>query len=326
MNREQIDKNMSMQLTDRVIVPLALDLGSKYLVNPYLREYDHEQKSIEYGLGYKKHGDKRHRTGVKFEAIHYRDGEKTEGATRTVEIEHRLGWSRLHDNRQAQNHEEHEQSILSYDETFNKLRTLTSVDVLTELTVSAQGEVAGFGGSVTQHSSASAHSEVETEKFNHTKSEKVIKDKVLLVYPGPITDKDGRVLEPGKIWLIERPVLKLQTTTPVMQWGRWDSAKIILNLYDWAGYRGILPRGEHKNILTFNGLDELMSFMRKELVLRFPWSEKLRLSAKSQRGLKWLANESNRNVGPVEWDRVRINEDVAALQPKAISAAEAGLN
>ena len=71
MKRERIDKTMSRKAMKRVIIPFIRDLGARHLVDPYMTDYDHENKSISYGLGYKKHGDKRHRSSVKFEAIYY---------------------------------------------------------------------------------------------------------------------------------------------------------------------------------------------------------------------------------------------------------------
>ena len=50
-------------------------------------------------LATRSHGDKRHRTSVKFEGIYYKDGQQIEGKTNTVEIDHRVGWSRKIDNR-----------------------------------------------------------------------------------------------------------------------------------------------------------------------------------------------------------------------------------
>ena len=73
---------MSQEVVRRVIVPLCLDLGARYIVKPYLGRYDDEDKTIGWGLGHKKHGDKRHRTSVTFTGIVYRDGDRTEGETR----------------------------------------------------------------------------------------------------------------------------------------------------------------------------------------------------------------------------------------------------
>ena len=314
MKRERIDKNMALAVIDKILLPLAADLGARRLVDPFLTEYDAESNTLEFGLGYKRHGDKRHRTRVKLRGTHIRDGEKTEGKTTIVELDHRIGWSRLHDNRLVENLETVTESIMSYEEQFNKLRSLSSVDVLSELTVSAQGEFAGIGGSVTQHTSVSAHTEIETEKFSHTKREKKIDDSVTIAYPV------------GEIWLIERPVITLQASKPVKQWGIWDVAEIVLNLYDWAGNYGVMPGGHHSNVLTFNGLSDVLAFVNRELVLTYPWSEKYRPGNAVKRGITWLKNEKNRNVGPVEWDQVRINENVAALQPSAISAEDANLS
>ena len=43
--------------------------------------------------------------------------------------------------------------------------------------------------------------------------------------------------------------------------------------------------------------------MRRDLVLRFKWSTKLRLSSEGKAALKWLEDEDNRRVGPVEWEK-----------------------
>ena len=85
---------------------------------------------------------------------------------------------------------------MSYEETFNKLRTLLRRSTLcNNMSATVQGEIAGIGGSVsTRPTTISAHTEVETEKFNHTKKEKVIDDTTILDYPGPIYyEEDIRV-------------------------------------------------------------------------------------------------------------------------------------
>ena len=167
-----------------------------------------------------------------------------------------------------------------------------------------------------------AHTELETEKFNRTKKE-IVSLRILFAYfyPGPVRDEaTGEIIREGEIWLIERPVLTLQTTTPWVQWGVWDCAKITLDMYDWAGYGSVMPSGEHKNILEFNGLDDLLGFMRREAVLRWRWSVNYKPSAAAKKGMQWLKNEKNRKVGPVEWDEVRLNEDVAALEPSIVEA------
>ena len=58
--------------------------------------------------------------------------------------------------------------------------------------------------------------------------------------------------------------------------------------------------------------------MRRELVLSYKWLPNLVLSDESKRGLEWIENEANRLVGPVHWNRVRINENVAALEPTVL--------
>ena len=329
-HRERVDKRVSRQVIRRVIVPLALDLGARYLRTPRLGAYDDEEKTLSWGLGYKNTHDTRMKTSVKFEGIHYRDGEKIEGKTHEIETDRRIGWSRRHDNRLAQNDETVNVKLVSFEETFNKLRTFTSFDLVQSFSATGQGEIMGIGGSVSSNTTASAHTEIETEKFNTHREERIIDDSVRLCYPGPLyrTDLDnngvavGRTLvEEGPIWLIERPVVTLHTVTPITQWGIWD-ARIVLDIENWAGNYGPMPRGKHWNVLKFSGLDELISFMHGDLVLRHQWSTNLKLSDESKRGLEWLEDSEKRRVGPVEWDRIRVNENVGSLEPSIIDPDE----
>ena len=50
-HREQVDKRMMQQLNRRVIVPLVLNLGARYIVKPYLGMYNDEEKTAKWGLG-----------------------------------------------------------------------------------------------------------------------------------------------------------------------------------------------------------------------------------------------------------------------------------
>ena len=317
-HRERVDKRMSAEFNRWVIVPLLLSLGARYLVRPYMGEYNDEEKTLKWGLGHKKHGDKRHRTHVTFQGIHYADGEKQEGVTQSIEVDRHLGWSVKHDNRLVQNDERITRKIVSFEETFNKLRTFSSLDLIQRFSASAKGEVMGIGGSVSSSTEARAHSEVETEKFNRKKTETVIEDDVRVFYPGPIRDEAGRIVEQGEVWLVERPVATIHTVTPITQWGTWD-ARIKLDLENWAGNYGPMPGGEHWNVLEFSGVSELISFMQGDLVLRYKWLPNLKLNDESKRGLDWLRDEKNRSVGPVEWERIRVNENVSALEPSIIT-------
>ena len=96
---------------------------------------------------------------------------------------------------------------------------------------------------------------------------------------------------------------------------------LALNVEDWAGNYGLLPGGEHKNELEFSGVNELISFMKGDLVLQYKWSKGMyrKLSPQAKLGLEWLINEDNRRVGPVEWERIRVNDNVAALEPTIIT-------
>ena len=162
---------------------------------------------------------------------------------------HRL--VRKHDNRLVANEENVNVKIASFNEQYNRIRTFTSLDLIQRFSGSAKGEVLGIGGSVQSSTEVHAHTEVETEKWGRTKQEMVLEDHVRIAYPGPILDADGRVVEAGNIWLIERPVATLHTITPITQHGLWDCAEIALDLENWTGERpgSILPDGEHWNVL-----------------------------------------------------------------------------
>ena len=82
------------------------------------------------------------------------------------------------------------------------------------------------------------------------------------------------------------------------------------------------PSGKHKNKLTLNGFRELLDLMKGNLPLQYPWSAKYRPSKAVREGIKWLEDGDQRRVGPVEWDRVRLNEDVASLEPSIVTPKE----
>ena len=59
-HRERVDRRMSGEINRRVMIPLCLDLGVRYLLKPYLGRYRDEEKSIKWGLGH--HHKKGHRS------------------------------------------------------------------------------------------------------------------------------------------------------------------------------------------------------------------------------------------------------------------------
>ena len=325
-HREQVDKRMMQQLNRRVMVPLVLDLGARYIVRPYLGMYNDEEKTAKWGLGHKKHGDKRHRTTVMYQGITYIDGEERVGKTYSRVEDRYLAWSVKHDNRRVQNDETVGEKKASYQETYSQIETLTSADLMQRFTATAQGEFSGIGGSVSSVTEARAHSEVATNKYNLKQEEVILDNSARIFYPGPVYRDDfdangqisGRTLvQEGEIWLVDRPIEVIHTVTPVEQDGTWDAA-IKLDLENWAGNYGVLPDGEHWNVFNFANLTELISFMRRELILQYKWLPGLQLSDESKRGLEWLEDVSNRLVGPVHWNRIRVNENVAALEPTVL--------
>ena len=328
-HRQRVDKRVSRDIINRVINPLLLDLGARYLVRPYLGRYDDEEKTLNWGLGHKNHGDKRHRSAVVFQGITYRDGVKDTGRTRKIEVNRRILWTVKHDNRLAQNDETRGIKELVFDESYNEVKTDFSIDIVTNFSAAAQGTIAGIGGNISQSINTHTHAGESTFQYNKKKTERVIDTSTRLRYPGPVFidtyDKLGRVsgrkmVEEGPIWLIDCPVATVHTITPITQWGIWD-ARIKLNVYDWAGNYGLLPKGKNKNELEFSSFNELIDFMEGDLVLQYPWTAglKKKLSKASKEGLAWLKDEENRNVGPVEWEQIRVNDNVSALEPRVIT-------
>ena len=238
-----------------------------------------------------------------------------------------------HDNRLVQNEETVTKKVVSFDETYNQIDTFSSLDLMQRFSATAQGEILGIGGSVTSTTEARAHTELKTQQHNLKRREVVIDTSARIRYPGPVYrddyDENGQIsgrtlVQEGEIWLVDRPIEVIHTVTPVEQEGIWDAA-ITLNLEDWAGNYGVLPDGEHDNVFEFANTQELIYFMRKELVLQYKWLPRLKLSDDSKRGLEWLEDESNRLVGPVHWNRVRVNENVAAFGADCARGVEHGL-
>ena len=69
------------------------------------------------------------------------------------EIDHRIGWSRRHDNRRVQNDETVTEKVATFEETFDRLRSFSSPDVMQQFSASAQREIPGLGGSVSSTTS-----------------------------------------------------------------------------------------------------------------------------------------------------------------------------
>ena len=174
-----------------------------------------------------------------FTGIVYRDGEKTEGETRSIEVDRRIGWSRKHDNRLVANQEDVNVKIASAStSTYNQAPHLHQLRpdpaVLRDR---RRVRCWASAGRSRRPPRRTRTPRVETEKWGRTKQETILEDHVRIAYPGPIRDDAGRMIEPGHIWLIERPVATLHTITPVTQHGLWDCAEIVLDLENWTGER-----------------------------------------------------------------------------------------
>ena len=49
-HRERVDLRMMREINRRVMTPLLIDLGARYLVRPYMGKYDDEEKSCKLGV------------------------------------------------------------------------------------------------------------------------------------------------------------------------------------------------------------------------------------------------------------------------------------
>ena len=63
---------------------------------------------------------------------------------------------------------------MSFEETYNQIETFSSLDLMQRFSATAQGEIAGIGGSVTTTTEARAHTEVsEPNKYDLKKRREV---------------------------------------------------------------------------------------------------------------------------------------------------------
>ena len=186
-HREIVDKRMMRELNRRVITPLLIDLGARYLVKPYLGKYNDEEKTAKWGFGSQ---ETRRQAAphdrVTYEGIYYADGERTEGKTYQRVEDRYSAWSVKHDNRLVQNEETVKKSKTSFEETYNQIQTFTSLDLMQRFSASAQGEVLGIGGSVSSTTEVRAHTEVKTNKYDRKRTETVLDTSAHILYPGPV--------------------------------------------------------------------------------------------------------------------------------------------
>ena len=150
------------------------------------------KRPLRWGFGHKEHGGKRHRTTVEYKGITYTDGEKREGKTYQRVEDRYSAWSVQHDNRLVQNEETVTKKIVSFEETYNQIETFTSLDLMQRFSTSAQGEVAGIGGSVSSTTEVRAHTEVKTNKYDRQRREVVLDSSAHIKYPGPLYRDDYR--------------------------------------------------------------------------------------------------------------------------------------
>ena len=156
-HRERVDKRTSAEINRRVMIPLLADLGARYLAQALPRRLPGRREEHQVGSrpppqeGPPEHG---RRTKASTTAT----APMTEGPTRSIEVDRRVVWSVKHDNRLVQNDETRASKVVTFDESFNKIRTFSSFDLMTRFSASAKGEVLGIGGSVTNTTEARAHS------------------------------------------------------------------------------------------------------------------------------------------------------------------------
>ena len=82
-HRERVDRRMSQEDGQAGTDPAGPGPGSALHRQAVPRRAtDDEDKTIKWGIGHKRHGDRRHRTSATFTGIVYRDGETHRGRRR----------------------------------------------------------------------------------------------------------------------------------------------------------------------------------------------------------------------------------------------------
>ena len=66
---------------------------------------------------------------MKYAGINYTDGEKVEGKTYQRVEDRYSAWQVKHDNREVQNDETVDKKVMTSEETYNQIQTLTSLDL-----------------------------------------------------------------------------------------------------------------------------------------------------------------------------------------------------
>ena len=178
-------------------------------------KYDDEAKSANWGFGHKKHGDKRHRTTVTYSGHQLPRWGDPRGQDLSARGGQLLGVEQSSTTTAlVQNDETVTKKVVSYEETYNQIETLTSLDLMQRFSASAQGEFSGIGGSVTTTTEMRAHTEVGTQKYDLKKREVMLDTSARICYPGPVYRDDfddngqiaGRTLvQEGEIWLVDQP-------------------------------------------------------------------------------------------------------------------------
>ena len=326
-HREQVDKRMMQQINRRIITPLLLDLGARYLVQPYMGKLRRRGEDRQVGLWPQEARRQAppHDRGVP-RGISYTDGEKTEGKTYQRVEDRYSAWSVKHDNRLVQNDETVRKSkVASFEETYNEIKTFTSLDLMQRFSCISAGRDCGHRRLRHVHHRGAGAQRGQDQQVRPQEARGCaghVRPPFSTPVPSTATTtmrregcRGGRSCKRARYGLWTAPSRLSTRSRPSSRRGRGTRA----SSSTWRtgqATTGCCRTGSIGTSWSSPTSTSLLSFMRKEQVLQYKWLPKLNLSDESKRGRDWLADEANRRVGPVYWNRVRVNENVAALEPE----------
>ena len=277
----------------RRLTPVLEDLGVRYLRDDPLRKGRDAEQPHEWGLGWKRHGDKRHRTGITFDGFNYVDGDRREGAT---QIQHlggnREGWSEIYKKSDVDIGVVVDEELSLLDETYTEDRVSASFEVTSKTTSEANAGVkAGpinAGASVTNETTVSAGSEfnnVDSAKNTSTWTHRVQRS---------FTAPKGREL------IATVDVGKVKAITPYEQDGYINHSTII-DCYDWVEERApYLKDGKDTkhNVIVWDNHADALAFLRGQLRAEYPNMVNFmaECSRESRQFVRWLEDVEERRV------------------------------
>ena len=216
----------------------------------------------EWKLGWKHHGDKRHRTRITFEGIDYSDGKSKDGTAKIFDLPSEgLGWSRTYNAKAIPVDEEINEEIELHEENSEDLNANFNVTNRTSIKADAKGGVDGIGEVSTSFESETTAS-VGGGWGRASASSRTIAHKIKTAVHVPVGEKV----------LVSVDVVKRKTVTPVTEDGYIEATGYI-NLYDWAEENAPYLRDgkdQKHNVIKFDSIQDLLWFIEGQRVAEYP--------------------------------------------------------